>query len=281
MEIILQAGIIGLIQGLTEFIPVSSSAHLEIVPWIFGWDDGGIVGTLAFDVFLHLGTLVALLVYFFGDWLRYVGAWFASLRDRRIGDDPDRRIAWLLLVATIPAAVIGFLLEGFIEETFHGDSDVARLVIAGSLVIGGALLYAADRFGRRSRHMEGISAPAAVTIGLTQALALLPGISRSGATLTAGLALGLKREAAARFSFLLATPITFGAGLYESRRLFEESLTANEWLAIGVGFAAAAVSGLLAIGFLLAWLRRRSVAVFSLYRVGFAALIVALVVLGR
>lgn len=277
MDIVIQAGIIGLIQGLTEFIPVSSSAHLEIVPWIFGWDDDGIVGTLAFDVFLHLGTLVALLAYFFRDWIRYIGAWFASLRDRRIEGDPDRRIAWLLLVATIPAAVIGFVAEGFIEETFHGDSDAARLAIAGFLVIGGALLYAADRFGRRTRDMEAISAPAAVTIGLTQALALLPGISRSGATLTAGLALGLKREAAARFSFLLATPITFGAGLYGSRRLFEESLTQNEWLAIGVGFAAAAVSGLLAIGFLLAWLRRRSVAVFSLYRLGFAVLIVVLV----
>jgi undecaprenyl-diphosphatase len=277
METVVQAGIIGLVQGLTEFIPVSSSAHLEIVPWIFGWDDDGIVGTLAFDVFLHLGTLVALVTYFFRDWLRYIGAWFASIRDRRIGEEVDRRIAWLLLIATIPAAVIGFLLEGFIEETFHGDDDTARLAIAAFLVIGGALLYAADRFGRRIRAMEDISGPAAVAIGFSQALALVPGISRSGATLTAGLALGLKREAAARFSFLLATPITFGAGLYGSRRLFEESLTQNEWLAIGVGFVAAAVAGLLAIGFLLAWLRRRSVAAFSLYRLGFAILIVVLV----
>jgi len=281
MDTVFQAGIIGLIQGLTEFIPVSSSAHLEIVPWIFGWDDDGIVGTLAFDVFLHLGTLVALVTYFFRDWLRYIGAWFASIRDRRIGDDVDRRVAWLLLIATIPAAVIGFLLEGFIEETFHGDNDAARLAIAAFLVIGGALLYAADRFGRRIRDMDDISGPAAVTIGFTQALALVPGISRSGATLTAGLALGLKREAAARFSFLLATPITFGAGLYGSRRLFEESLTTNEWLAIGVGFVSAAVAGLLAIGFLLAWLRRRSVAAFSLYRLGFAILIVVLVIFGR
>ena len=281
MDTIIQAGLIGLIQGLTEFIPVSSSAHLEIVPWMLGWDEGGIVGTLAFDVFIHLGTLVALLVYFFRDWVRYLGAWFASIRDRRIGTDPDRRLAWLLLLATIPAAVIGFLLEGFIEETFHGDDDAARLAIAGLLVIGGALLYAADRFGRRSRDMDQISPPAAVTIGFTQAMALIPGISRSGATLTAGLALGLKREAAARFSFLLAIPITLGAGLYGTRRLFEESLTPNEWLAVGVGFAAAAVSGLLAINFLLSWLRRRSVAAFSLYRVGFALLIVVLVLLGR
>lgn len=281
METVFQAGLIGLIQGLTEFIPISSSAHLELVPWILGWEEDGIVGTLAFDVFLHLGTLVALLVYFFRDWLRYIGAWFASVRERRIADDPDRRIAWLLLIATIPAAVIGFLLEGFIEEAFHGDSDAARLAIAGFLVIGGALLYAADRFGRRVRDMDDISAPAAVTIGFTQALALFPGISRSGATLTAGLALGLKRESAARFSFLLATPITLGAGLYGSRRLFEEPLTQAEWVAIAVGFAAAAIAGLAAIGFLLAWLRRRSVAVFSLYRLGFAVLVVLLVISGH
>ena len=281
MDTVLQAAFVGLLQGLTEFIPISSSAHLEIVPWMLGWDEGGLVGSLAFDVFLHLGTLVALLVYFWRDWLRYIAAWFASVRERRLGDDPDRRIAWLLILGTIPAAIIGFAFEDVIEGTFHGDSDVARLAIAGFLVIGAGLLYAADRFGRRVREMDDVSAAGAVTIGFTQALALLPGISRSGATLTAGLALGLKRDAAARFSFLLATPITLGAGLYGSRRLFEESLTQTEWLAVGAGFAAAAVSGLLAIGFLLAWLRRRSVAIFSLYRVGFAALIVLLVVAGR
>jgi undecaprenyl-diphosphatase len=281
METVFQAGIIGLIQGLTEFIPVSSSAHLEIVPWMFGWDEDGIVGTLAFDVFLHLGTLVALVVYFFRDWLRYIGAWFASVRERRIGADHDRRTAWLLVLATIPAVVIGFLLEGFIAEAFHCDDNAARLAIAAFLVIGGALLYAADRFGRRVREMDDISASAAVWIGFTQALALFPGISRSGATLTAGLALGLKREAAARFSFLLAAPITLGAGLYGSRSLFDEPLTQTEWLAIAVGFGAAAIAGLAAIGFLLAWLRRRSVAVFSLYRVGFAVVIVILVMFGR
>ena len=129
--------------------------------------------------------------------------------------------------------------------------------------------------------MEELTIASALTIGFSQAFALLPGISRSGATITAGLAIGLTRESAARFSFLLATPITLGAGLYGSRRLFDEALTSNEWLAIGAGFVVAAASGLLAIGFLLAWLRRRSVAVFSLYRVGFAAIIVILVLVGR
>lgn len=281
MDVVIQAAFVGLIQGLTEFIPISSSAHLELVPWIFGWESSGLIGSLAFDVFLHLGTLVALLVYFFRDWVRYIGAWFASVRERRIGDDPDRRIAWLLAIATVPAAIIGFALEGFIEESFHGDNDAARLAIAAFLVIGGAALYAADRFGSRSRELTGIRVPTALTIGFSQALALLPGISRSGATITAGLALGLTRESAARFSFLLATPITLGAGLYGSRRLLDEAHTGAEWLAIGVGFAAAAISGLLAIGFLLSWLRRRSVAIFSLYRVGFAIVVVLLVLVGH
>ncbi len=281
MDIVLQAALVGLLQGLTEFIPISSSAHLELAPWIAGWETDGLIGSLAFDVFLHLGTLVALLVYFFRDWLRYIGAWVASVRERRIGDDPDRKIAWLLIAATIPAGIIGFALEGFIEESLHGDSDGARLAIAGFLVIGATALYLADRLGSRRRELDDLTAPTALTIGFSQALALLPGISRSGATITAGLALGLTREAAARFSFLLATPITFGAGLYGSRRLFDEPLTGNEWLAIGIGFVVAALSGLLAIGFLLAWLRRRSVAVFSLYRLAFAAVIVVLVVVGR
>jgi undecaprenyl-diphosphatase len=281
MDTILQAALVGLLQGLTEFIPISSSAHLELAPWIAGWETDGLIGSLAFDVFLHLGTLVALLVYFFRDWLRYIGAWLASVRERRIGADPDRKIAWLLIAATIPAGIIGFALESAIEEAFHGDNDLARLAIAAFLVVGATALYLADRLGARRRDLDDMTAPTALTIGFSQALALLPGISRSGATITAGLALGLTREAAARFSFLLATPITLGAGLYGSRRLFEESLTGTEWAAIAVGFTVAAVSGLVAIGFLLSWLRRRSVAVFSLYRVAFAAVIVVLVLAGR
>ena len=281
MDVVIQAAIAGLLQGLTEFIPISSSAHLELAPWIAGWESDGLIGSLAFDVFLHLGTLVALLVYFAADLLRYFRAWVASIRERRIGGDTDRRLAWLLAMATVPAAIIGFTLEGFIEDAFHGDNDGARLAIAGFLVLGATALYVADRLGSRRREITDMTGGTALTIGFSQALALLPGISRSGATITAGLALGLNREAAARFSFLLATPITLGAGLYGSRRLFETALTGEQWLAVGVGFAVSALSGLVAIGFLLAWLRRRSVAIFSLYRVVFAAVIVVLVVAGR
>jgi len=281
MDLVIQAALVGLLQGLTEFIPISSSAHLELAPWIAGWQTDGLIGSLAFDVFLHLGTLVALLIYFARDWIRYIGAWLASVRERRVGKDPDRRIAWLLIIATIPAAIIGFALEGLIEETFHGDSDEARLAIAAFLVVGAGALWLADRFGGHRREMADLTTSTALTIGVSQALALLPGISRSGATITAGRALGLTREAAARFSFLLATPITFGAGLYGSRRLLTETHTGNEWLAIGVGFVVAVLSGLLAIGFLLAWLRRRSLTIFSLYRIGFALVIVVLVLVGR
>jgi len=281
VELVLQAALIGVLQGLTEFIPVSSSAHLELAPWIAGWPEGGLISSLSFDVFLHLGTLVALLGYFARDWLRLLGAAVASIRERRIGTDPDRRLAWLLILATIPAALIGFVGEDWINRVLHADNDGMRLAIAGFVVVGAVGLWLADRLGSRRRDIDGLDPPSAVAIGLSQALALLPGISRSGATISTGLALGLTREAAARFSFLLATPITLGAGLYGSRHLLEVSHTSVEWLAIGAGFVTAAVSGLLAIGFLLSWLRHRSVTVFSVYRLAFAGLIVLLVVAGR
>ncbi|HSK94353.1 MAG TPA: undecaprenyl-diphosphate phosphatase [Candidatus Angelobacter sp.] len=278
---LIEAFVVGVLQGLTEFIPVSSSAHLELAPWLFGFESSRLVGTLAFDVFLHLGTLVALLGYFGRDWIRLARAWFASIRERRIGEDPDRRLAWLLFAASIPAGIIVLTFEDLIAETFHGGSDAVRLAIAGALVLGGVALFLADRLGRRSRELGQVTLPVALVIGFSQALALMPGISRSGATITAGLALGLTRETAARFSFLLATPITFGAGLWGSRHLFAEPLTSTEWAAMGVGFAASMLAGLLAIGFLLAWLRRRSVLVFSLYRFAFAAAVVVLVLAGR
>ena len=281
MDLIIQAALIGLIQGLTEFIPVSSSAHLELTPWLLGWEQDGLIGSLSFNVFLHLGTLLALLVHVGRDWLRLVGALGRSIAERRVGDDPDRRLGWLLVVATIPAALIGFGLEDAIEAAFHGDADLSRLAIAGFLVIGAGVLFLADRLGARQRDLSAIGTGPALAIGLSQAAALLPGISRSGATIATGLAFGLTRQTAARFSFLLATPITLGAGLYGSRHLLTASHTSTEWLAIGVGFVAAAVSGALAIGFLLRWLRTRSVAIFCLERIVLAAVVVALLAAGH
>lgn len=281
MDLVLQAALIGILQGLTEFIPVSSSAHLELAPWIFGWQTNGLLSSLTFDVFLHLGTLIALLGYFARDWIRLLRAAAASIVERRIGQDQDRRLAWLLIVATVPAAAIGFVGEDMINRVLHGDSNALRLAIAGFVVVGAAGLWLADRVGQRRDQIEQLTPGKAAAIGLSQALALLPGISRSGATMSAGLFFGLTREATARFSFLLATPITLGAGLYGSRHLLTEAHTGNEWLAIGVAFAAATISGMLAIGFLLRWLRARSMSVFVVYRLALAALIVALVMAGR
>ena len=281
MEEVLRAAFIGLLQGLTEFIPISSSAHLELAPWILGWEDDRLVGSLAFDVFLHLGTFVALVAYFWRDLVRLARAFVGSLLDRRIGGDPDRRLAWLLALATLPGAALGFAFEGPIEDLFHAGGTGSRVAIAAFMVIGAVALLAADRWGGGRRSLESLRPRDAVVVGLAQGAALFPGISRSGSTIAAGLALGLDREAAARFSFLLATPIILGAGLYGSRRLFTEPLAGSEWLALGVGFAASAVAGLLAIGFLLRWLRRRSVALFAIYRLVFAVFVLGLVLAGR
>jgi undecaprenyl-diphosphatase len=281
VEEIFQAIVMGLVQGLTEFIPVSSSAHLELVPWILGWEQDALIGSLSFNVFLHLGTLIALLVNVWRDWLRLLRAMWRSVVERDIGEDRDRKLGWLLVLASIPAALIGFAFEDAIEAAFHGDDNMSRLAICGFLVIGAAVLFVADRFGSRQRDLDHVGAGRALTIGLSQAAALLPGISRSGATMSTGLAFGLTRETAARFSFLLATPITLGAGLYGSRHLLTASHTSTEWVAIAAGFVAAAVSGALAIGFLLRWLRTRSMAVFSLERVLLAALVVVLLARGH
>jgi len=281
VDLIFQAIIIGLVQGLTEFIPVSSSAHLELTPWILGWSQDGLIGSLSFNVFLHLGTLLALLYHVGRDWLLLLRALWRSLVERRIGDDRERRLGWLLILASIPAALIGFALEDAIETAFHGDEDMSRLAIASFLVIGAAVLFVADRYGSRQRDMDHIGPGRALTIGLSQAAALLPGISRSGATMSTGLAFGLTRETTARFSFLLATPITLGAGIYGSRHLLTASHTSTEWVAIAAGFAAAAISGAIAIGFLLRWLQTRSMAIFCLERVLLAALVVVLLALGH
>ena len=282
MDVVLQAAIIGLLQGLTEFIPVSSSAHLELAPWIFGWEEDELIGSLAFDVFLHLGTLVALLVYFWRDWIRYIRAGWASLRERSLGHGPGPPDRVAAARGDDPGGGHRLRAGGLHRRDLPRRQR--RRAPGDRRLPGGRRDPAVARRPLRAPHARARAdrtRRAALTIGFSQALALLPGISRSGATLTTGLALGLTRESAARFSFLLATPITLGAGLYGSRRLLTESHTGVEWLAIAVGFAVAAISGLIAIGFLLAWLRRRSVAVFSLYRIGFAALIVVLVFIGH
>ncbi len=277
MVLIIQAAIIGLVQGLTEFIPISSSAHLIFLPRVLGWNDP-FINSNAFDVMLHMGTLVALLIYFWNDLVGLLVAWLASIRDRSIAGDPRRRLAWLLLISMIPGAILGALGEKFFDTFFREHS---LLFIAALLAIGAGLLWLGERRGTRTREMEDLRVNDAAAIGVAQAFALFPGISRSGITIAGGLFLGMTREAAARFSFLMATPIIAGAGVWKGRELLSTGLAGADVAPLIAGFAAALVSGLVAITFLLAYLRRRSTALFIGYRFAAAAVLVVLVVLGR
>jgi undecaprenyl-diphosphatase len=271
MDTVLQALVMGIVQGLTEFLPVSSSGHLIVVPFLLGWDDP-FLNSLAFSVMLHLGTLVALLAYFREDWMRLVPAGLAAIRDRSFRSDPDRRLAGLLAATTIPAAIVGVVFNDLIEDQFRQVGLVALM-----LVVGGVILFVADRVGRRSRAIPDITFPVAVGIGAAQALALIPGISRSGISIAAGRLAGLDREAAARFAFLMATPITAGAGIFEARKLLTGEAGIDVTTVAGplvVGMVAALLSGLAAIHFMLRYLRTRSLDVFVWYRFVLAAIVV-------
>ncbi len=278
---IIQAIILGIVQGLTEFIPVSSSAHLIIVPWLFSWDDTVLNG-LAFDLALHLGTLVALLTFFANDWVRLIRAGIASIVERKVGSDPNRRLAWFVVIGTIPGAVAGMFAESKIEELFHqpGAAHQSSAMIAMAIIIAllGGFLFIAERIAKHSRGMNQLSLSDAIWIGLAQALAVFPGVSRSGSTITAGLALGLERETAARFSFLLSAPIIAGAGAKSMFNLYNQvrigAIPQSELILFPIGFIAAAISGYLCIRFLLQFLQRNSTDIFVYYRWALALLII-------
>ncbi len=276
---IFQAILLGIVQGLTEFIPISSSAHLVIIPWLFQWDEPG----LAFDVALHLGTLVALLWFFAADWARLWRAGVASIIERKVGDDVDRRLAWLLAVGTIPGALVGALAESQVEELFHTPNAPhrAEAMVAMGVIIAllGAALFVAERIARHTRSLKHVSLKDAIVIGCAQALAIFPGVSRSGATITAGLALGLERAAAARFSFLLSAPIIAGAGAKSAFDLARAGIAPAELALFALGALAAAVSGYLCIRFLLRFLQRHSTDVFVYYRWLLAAFIIVVAVM--
>jgi undecaprenyl-diphosphatase len=270
---ILQAIVLGIVQGLTEFLPVSSSAHLIIVPWLMNWTDS-IVHSLAFDVSLHLGTLLALLIFFAQEWQRLIRAGVASVVERRIGGDPDRKLAWFLVLGTIPAAIAGYLCEGLIKRWFYepeSAQDRGRfLVMAACLVIGGLALWIADYFGRQRRNLDQLTWRDVLVIGLAQALAIIPGVSRSGSTIMAGLAMRFERPAAARFSFLLSAPIIAAAGLKGMLNVAQQvrsgALPVSDLQIFAVGAIASLISGYFCIRFLLQFLQRNSTAVFAVYR---------------
>jgi undecaprenyl-diphosphatase len=227
--IILQAIILGIIQGLTEFIPISSSAHLIIVPWLLGWNDP-VLTSLSFDVALHLGTLLAVLVFFAADWQRLLRAGIDSVIERKIGGDSDRRLAWFIVLGCIPGGIAGVLGESRIEQLFHQPNvpvkPTALIAMAIIIAVLALALFLADHLASHTGEMKMLSFKDTLIIGVAQALAIFPGVSRSGSTITAGLAMKLDREAAARFSFMLGAPIIAGAGLKSMWDLYQ-SLTAG------------------------------------------------------
>jgi undecaprenyl-diphosphatase len=268
MDGLIHAAILGIVQGLTEFLPISSSAHLILVPKLLGWNDP-FLDSAAFDVMLHLGTLLALVVYFWRDLVRLLAAWLRSIGRRGVGDDPDARLAWLLLISVVPAAVLGAALEDFFDRTFRD----ALAWVGVFILVGATLLWLAERWGARDRDLNQLTAVDAAIIGVGQALALFPGMSRSGTTIAAGLFLGLERAAAARFSFLMAVPVIAGAGLWKARTLVGAGLEGARTDQLLVGVTVSAISGFLAVWFLLAFLRRNSTALFIAYRVVLAGLV--------
>lgn len=258
----LQAILLGIVQGLTEFLPVSSTAHLILFPWLLGWKDPG----QTFDVSLHVGTLIAVILYFRADWIEMLTCRFDQLK--------------LVLVGCIPAGVAGVLFEDHIEIlSLPGTFRPAPLVIAFFLVTVGLWLYWADQRGKRQREVDSMTLQDALWIGMGQAVALLPGVSRSGATIGTGLMRGLTREAAARFSFLLSTPIIAGAVGYKGLKLAGEGVTAGQANAMLWGILASGLSGYAAIWLLMRLVRTRSYTGFVIYRIALAAMIVGMWIL--
>jgi undecaprenyl-diphosphatase len=274
LEPIVQAIVIGIVQGLTEFLPVSSSAHLILLPRVLGWDDE-LINSPEFVVMLHMGTLAALLLYFWRDVVVLAKATWSTLRERSLAGDPDRKLALVLLLSVIPAAIFGLVFENVIDEVFYD----AVIVIPFILAAGAGILWLAERFGTREHELGQASFGDAAVIGIAQALALFPGISRSGITIAAGLFRGLKRDAAARFAFLMGIPIIAGAGLWKTRVIISGGAGDIDLVVLAAGVVAAALSGWLAIGFLLRYLRQHSTGIFIAYRLVAAAVLLVLVLL--
>jgi undecaprenyl-diphosphatase len=266
---ILEAIVLGIVQGLTEFLPVSSTAHLVVVPQLLGWRDPG----LAFDIALHAGTLIAVLIYFFRDWVQIVGQGLGF----NWGPDPDlrrnRTLLWLLIIGTIPAGLAGLLFQKQADSTLR-----TPLIIGIGMIVIGIFMWWADRVGRGQKDMGHVSLADSVQIGIAQALAVIPGVSRSGITISAGMLRNLDRPAAARFSFLLSTPIILGAALKDAWDLFrhEGGVPHDMRVAFAVGIFVSAITGGLAIAFFLNFLRRHGLAYFVAYRILFGIMVIAL-----
>jgi undecaprenyl-diphosphatase len=260
---VLQALVLGILQGLAEFLPISSSAHLTLAPWLLHWPDPG----LAFDVALHFGTLIAVLWYFRQEWLALIGAAVSIVVHRRVETDEERRVVFLI-VATIPGAIAGLALEKYADSAFRDPKLIATV-----LIVMGIVLWWTDKRAAQDRPLQSMRWADALLIGLAQMFAIVPGVSRSGATITAGRALRLTRESAAVFSFLMSMPIIAAASLVKVPHVLKtEGLDAP----LVVGVLASAVSGWLAISVLLRFVVRRSYGIFAVYRVVVGLIVLAI-----
>lgn len=258
---ILQAIVYGIIQGLGEFLPISSTAHITLAPLIFGWEDPG----LAFDVALHMGTLAAVVIFFWKDWIRLIKAGLTDIKSS------DGKLFWFIVLACIPGGVFGLLFEEHIETTFRNP-----LLIGVMLAIMGIVISIADKYCASDVDLKEIGLKRSFLIGVSQALAMFPGVSRSGITMAAGRALNIKREDAARFTFLLSTPFIFLSGVYKARDIFSNKA---DMAPIVVAVVTSAIVGALSIKFLLGYLKRRGFGIFAVYRliVGVAVIVWQLV----
>jgi undecaprenyl-diphosphatase len=268
---ILHAIVLGALQGFAEVLPISSSAHLILIPWLLQWPESG----LTFDVALHLGTFIALTLYFRRDIIEMVVAAVDAIANRSL-NTPARRLPFLIIAATLPAAVIGKLFEHQVEVIFRSNP----LLIATVLIIFGIILGIADIAGRKRRTLDEVKPASALTIGLLQCLALIPGVSRSGITITAALMLGFTRESAARFSFLLSLPIVAGAALLKSMHLIKHGIPAGEGTPMLVGIIVSAISGYISVAFLLKYVQKHSISPFVWYRVVAGGVVISAIMSG-
>ncbi|MGP5700910.1 undecaprenyl-diphosphate phosphatase [Glutamicibacter arilaitensis] len=253
-----EAAFLGLIQGLTEFLPISSSAHLRIVGELLpnAQDPGA-----AFTAITQLGTETAVIVFFWRDIVRIIGAWCKALVGKIPHSDPDAKMGWLIIIGSIPIAVLGLLLEDYIDTNFR-----SLWIVATTLVVFGLILAIADHYGKQQRTLEKLTVKHGIFYGLAQAMALIPGVSRSGGTITAGLLMGYTREAAARYSFLLAIPAVYASGLYKLVKSFDEP-GVYTLAQTGVATAVAFVVGFLIVGWFLKFVSNRSYSFFVWYRI--------------
>lgn len=267
---LLEAIVLGLVQGLTEFLPISSTAHLRIAPALLGWQDPG----AAYSAIIQLGTVAAVVIYFRRDIARLAAAWFRGIAARNPFGDTDSKLAWFVILGTIPIGIIGLLAKKYIETSLR-----SLYVISAALIILAILLFLAERFASHKRTMAEMTMKDGLLIGLAQAVALIPGSSRSGCTLTGGLFLGLKREDAARFSFLLSIPATTLAGVFELKHLLEATDRPSN-LVLAVGTLVSFASGMAAIAWFLRFLRTRTNMFFVVYRIALGLLLIGLLQAG-